>query len=415
MQIIADVGGVPGKDCNGFCKYCYFKKVKEVEPLGCRYCPPGKFGCIECTQGVSDRKTEFKEPFVVMGEIQSTLMFSDRKDGDIKVNISGGGDVSCYPHLLELTSHIKQLNLPIHLGYTSGKGIDDSSIATKLINNGVNEVTFTLFSVDEKIRQEWVRDKNPQASMESAKIFSENTEFHAASVIIPGVNDGEVLEETCNKLEEWGAEALILMRFANYKNQGLILGNEPLIEGITPHTTDEFEKLVRDINNNYQFKVTGTPVCDPNNNTPFALDDEENLPFLEFILKVTGEATILSSTIAAPKIRSIFKKIGAEEKVNVVAANKDIACLITTEDLKDLDLDELKNTVIIPGKSYIHEQVATDILSRDGTQRMIVRGPEKLTIDGEVSSSFNEQEILEMEIEFFRELVSAINFFGYVN
>ena len=31
MQVVADVGGIPGKDCNGFCKYCYFRKVKEVK------------------------------------------------------------------------------------------------------------------------------------------------------------------------------------------------------------------------------------------------------------------------------------------------------------------------------------------------------------------------------------------------
>ena len=33
MQIIADVGGIPGKDCKGFCKYCYFRKVKKQDPL----------------------------------------------------------------------------------------------------------------------------------------------------------------------------------------------------------------------------------------------------------------------------------------------------------------------------------------------------------------------------------------------
>ena len=33
MQIVADVGGTPGKDCNGFCKYCYFRKVKEIKTL----------------------------------------------------------------------------------------------------------------------------------------------------------------------------------------------------------------------------------------------------------------------------------------------------------------------------------------------------------------------------------------------
>ena len=33
MQLVADVGGIPGRDCNGFCKYCYFRKVKEVKTM----------------------------------------------------------------------------------------------------------------------------------------------------------------------------------------------------------------------------------------------------------------------------------------------------------------------------------------------------------------------------------------------
>ena len=42
MQIVADLGGVPGRDCRGYCKYCYFKKVKPIEALGCSSCPPNK-------------------------------------------------------------------------------------------------------------------------------------------------------------------------------------------------------------------------------------------------------------------------------------------------------------------------------------------------------------------------------------
>ena len=48
MQIVADVGGIPGKDCNGFCKYCYFRKVKKVKSFGCAYCPPNKIRCLLC-------------------------------------------------------------------------------------------------------------------------------------------------------------------------------------------------------------------------------------------------------------------------------------------------------------------------------------------------------------------------------
>ena len=58
-------------------------------------------------------------------------------------------------------------------------------------------------------------DKNPEESLKAAQIFAENADLFAAAVIIPGVNDGDVLRETCNKLEEWGAKALMMMRFAN--------------------------------------------------------------------------------------------------------------------------------------------------------------------------------------------------------
>lgn len=64
--------------------------------------------------------------------------------------------------------------------------------------------------------------------MKACKIFAESTQLHGAAVIIPGVNDGDILRQTCNTLEEWGAKAFILMRFANNEKEGLILGNEPI-------------------------------------------------------------------------------------------------------------------------------------------------------------------------------------------
>ena len=224
MQIIADVGGMPGKDCRGFCKYCYFRKVKDGDPLGCKLCSPGKVGCEHCTSGVREITTDFIPPFMVIGSVQNTLMMGGYKDQNLKVNISGGGDVSCYPNLMEISSAFKELSLPIHLGYTSGKGIDDAKIAEDLISLGVEEVTFTVFSTDTLIRKKWMGDQNPEESLKALKIFCENCEVHAASVIVPGANDGAQLFQTCSDLEEWGAKALILMRFANFENQGLILG-----------------------------------------------------------------------------------------------------------------------------------------------------------------------------------------------
>ncbi|MDR1722294.1 MAG: methyl coenzyme M reductase-arginine methyltransferase Mmp10 [Methanobrevibacter sp.] len=411
MQIIADVGGIPGKDCNGFCKYCYFKKVRPLEPLGCVKCSPGKVGCPHCDEELREEQNEFKLPFIVMSEVQSTLMLGNYRDANLKVNISGGGDVSCYPHLEELTGTLNQFGLPIHLGYTSGKGIDDSQIATNLINNGVDEVTYTVFSTDPNLRKEWMRDENPQESLNALKIFSENIEVHGASVIIPGVNDGDILLKTCEDLENWGAKAMILMRFANTTKQGLILKNEPLIEGIKTHTVEEFEELVKDINSQFNLRVTGTPVCDPETGAPFAIAKDGNEIYLQFIQEVTGEATIISSKIAGPYIAKIFEKLEVDD-VNVVSVEKDIACLITKEDLKDIDLIEVKDSVIIPGRSYIHQLDAEEIFSADGKERIVGRGPDKLSVDGEMSGTLTEENVIERELEQFRELVEAINFYG---
>jgi len=411
MQIVADVGGIPGKDCRGFCKYCYFRKVKSIEPLGCKDCSSGKIGCPQCSEGVTETKNEFKMPFFVVNEVQTTLMMTNPNDKNLKVNISGGGDVSCYPHLEELTGTFKQFDIPMHLGYTSGKGIDNADMATRLINHGVDEVTFTLFSSNPKLRAEWMKDPHPEESLKAAKIFAENTDLHVAVVLIPGVNDNEVLHQTCADLEHWGAKALILMRFANTTNQGLILGNEPIIEGISSHTVDEFQNIVEEINNDYNIRVTGTPICDPETGAPFALAAPNNEIYLQFIQKITGEATIITSKISAPYIREIFEKLNTED-VNVVATKKDIACLITKEDLEDLDLSNVKESVIIPGRTFIHQDDAERILSADGIDRVVGRGPEKLSVDGEMSGTLTEENVIEKELELFRDLVEAINFFG---
>ncbi|WP_297898610.1 methyl coenzyme M reductase-arginine methyltransferase Mmp10 [Methanobrevibacter sp.] len=411
MQIVADVGGIPGKDCRGFCKYCYFRKVKSIEPLGCSQCSSGKIGCSHCGEGVTETKNEFKMPFFVVNEIQTTLMMINPADNNLKVNISGGGDVSCYPHLEELTGTLKQFEIPMHLGYTSGKGIDDADIATRLINNGVDEVTFTLFSSNPDLRAKWMKDPNPEESIKAAKIFAESTELHAATVIIPGVNDGDVLHQTCEDLENWGAKALILMRFANTTNEGLILGNEPIIKDIDSTSVEEFQKLVEDINKKYNIRVTGTPVSDPDTGAPFAISKDENEIYLQFIQEIVGEATIITSKIAAPYIEKIFDKLDTDD-VNVIATKKDIACLITKEDLEDLDLSNVKDTAIIPGRCFVHQIDAERILSSDGIERVVGRGPDKLSVDGEMSGTLTEENVIEKELELFRDLVGAINFFG---
>jgi methanogenesis marker radical SAM protein len=411
MQIVADIGGIPGVDCKGFCKYCYFKKVKEIDPLGCVSCSPGKIGCSRCGEELREAKNNFKAPFEVISEVQSTLMLGNYRNQDLKINISGGGDVSCYPQLNEVVSTLNQFGLASHLGYTSGKGFNNGEIANTLINNGVDEVTYTVFSTDLNLRKEWVNDLNPDESMKALKIFSENVDVHAASVIIPGVNDRDVLLKTCTDLEEWGVKAIILMRFANTINQGLILKNAPILEGVKTHSIDEFKTLVKDIDSQFNLRVTGTPVLDPKTNAPFALAKNGNEIYLQFIQEITGEATIISSKIAGPYIAKIFEKLEVED-VNVISTEKEIACLITKEDLEEIDLSEVKGTVLIPGRSFVHNLDAEKIFSADDNDRVVGRGPDKLSVDGEMSGTLTEENLIEKEIEQFRDLVDAINFFG---
>ena len=411
MQVVADVGGIPGKDCNGFCKYCYFRKVKDVKAFGCAHCLPNKIGCERCSKGISESQGEFKSPFEIINEIQTTLMMS-MVQGDVRAYISGGGDISCYPHLETLTSNLNQLSISSCLGYTSGKGISDAQTATDLINNGVNEVSFTIFSSDPQLRREWVKDQHPEESLKACQTFCENIDLTGAAVIIPGVNDGDVLRETCNSLEEWGAKGMLLMRFANTFNEGLILGNEPILKGIESQPVEDFSQLVKEINSEYKFRVSGTPLCDPETGGPFAIAEDENEVFLQFIKPITGEATIITSKIAEPFLTKIFDKIDKENRVNVVACEKEIACLITKEDLEKLDLSEIQDAVILPGRSFVHQLDAERILSMDGTERIVGRGPDTLSVDGELSIDMTDENVIERELEEFNDLVDAINFFG---
>jgi len=127
---------------------------------------------------------------------------------------------------------------------------------------------------------------------------------------------------------------------------------------------------------------------------------------------VNSEATILTSKIAAPYIENIIGKIGAEDFVNVLAVDQDIGCLITQKDLEEVDLGQLKETVIIPGRAFVHDRVANEILSSDGTDRIVARGPDKLTVDGEMSGTLSREDILKTELIAFEDLIGAINFFG---
>lgn len=407
MEVVIDVGGNPGIDCRGFCKYCYFKKVKEVKPLGCKHCLPFKKGCDYCTRSVREAYPGFKPLQIVLEETSRKLYFSK---GEIeKFTISGGGDVSCYPELKNLVAFLSQFKIPIHLGYTSGKGFNKPDDALFYIQNGVKEVSFTVFATDPALRREYMKDPEPGASLEVLRDFCAHCEVYGAIVLIPGVNDGLILEKTLENLETMGAKGAILMRFANFRENGLILNNAPLIPGIIPHPISEFTEIVRSSAAKHSsIRITGTPLEDPLIGSPFAIRKVPEA--LSKLPPVTKEATIITSQVAAPRLREIFEALGGS--VNVVPLLKDIGCLITIEDFEALSLPEVKETVFIPGRAFVHDLEVKKALTRDGVDRLIRRGPDSLSVDGEMSIAMTREEVLKLEIENFTELIGQINSLG---
>jgi methanogenesis marker radical SAM protein len=404
MEILADVGGRPGMDCKGFCSYCYFKGVKSVSPFGCKFCMPFQKGCDYCSRAIVEGYPGFKPMDGVVFEVAQKCMGSIPD----KVTISGGGDLSCYPELLPLTKMLSQGMVPIALGYTSGKGFKRADDAAALVEAGVTEVSFTVFSTNPSLRRKYMGDKNAEIALSNLEIFCESCDVYCASVLIPGVNDGAQLEKTCRDLEEMGAKGLILMRFANAREQGLILGNAPIIPGIIPHSIVEFQDIVTQTAKGHRLRVTGTPLWDPLTGAPFALARHpEKIALLPALRR---SATLVTSKAALPLLSAIFRLMG--EKVNVVGLNKDVGCLITIEDFMDLDLREVKETVIIPGRTLAHEKEIKKALSRDGRDRIVARGPDQLTVDGEMSISMTAEEVLDLEMEAFGELIQAVNALG---
>ncbi len=343
---------------------------------------------------------------MVAQEVKQSVFFN-KNENVTKFNVSGGGDVSCYPELKALIKFLWEYKKPIHLGYTSGKGMNKDD-AMFFIEHGVNEVTFTVFATDPELRRKYMNDKTPEDSLSALRILAEKCDVYAATVLIPGVNDGDVLLKTCADLEEMGAKGLILMRFANENEQGLILNNSPVLEGVTPHTILEFKAIVDDINSKFDFRVTGTPLYDPETGSPFAI---RNVPeALSNLPAITKEATIITSAIAAPLLSEIFNKLGGS--VNIIPVKKDIGCLITIDDIKALDLSQIKETVLFPGRAFVHDPEIKKILSMDGKDRLVRRGPDMLTVDGEMSISMTKEEVISKEIEAFTELIQSINVLG---
>lgn len=365
---------------------------------------PFQKGCNYCTNSVREGYSGFKPLSVVAQEIQQAVYFNKNIS---KFNVSGGGDVSCYPELKPLVNFLSRYNKPIHLGYTSGKGFNRED-AVFFIDHGVNEVTFTVFATDPELRRKYMNDKTPEDSLDALHVLAEKCTVYAAAVLIPGVNDGDVLLKTCADLEEMGVKGLILMRFANTVTQGLILDNAPVIDEVVPHTLSEFKAIVDDINSRFKFRVTGTPLYDPETGAPFAIRNEPDARSL--LPKVTKEATIITGEVAAPLLREIFDDLGG--LVNIIPVKKDVGCLITIDDIKGLDLSVLKETVLFPGRAFVYDPEIKKIISSDGIDRLVRRGPDLLTVDGEMSISMTKEEVLAREIEAFTELIQMINLLG---
>jgi methanogenesis marker radical SAM protein len=198
------------------------------------------------------------------------------------------------------------------------------------------------------------------------------------------------------------------MRFANAREQGLILGNAPIMPGITPHSVEEFQNIVTQTAAGHRLRVTGTPLWDPLTGAPFALARHPER--ISSLPPLRRSATVITSSVALPLMKTIFQQMG--EKVNVVGVDKDVGCLITIEDFMNLDLNEVKDTVIIPGRTLAYEKEIKKALGRDGRDRIVARGPDRLTVDGEMSISMTTEEVLDLEMEAFGELIEAINALG---
>jgi len=405
-QLTVDIGGRPGVNCRGFCEYCYFKQVKETRPFGCVHCPPYQVGCDYCSRSVR----EYYRGWKTLREVgEETLGSLQRMTADIdRITISGGGDPSCYPQFTDLIELLSGMEVPLHIGYTSGKGFDEVAVADFLIDHGLSELSFTVFSVDPRKRKRYMHDPTPEISLRILDRLCGEIDVYGAAVVLPGVNDGKNLEDMCQWLEDRGAKGLILMRFANSTRQGLILGNAPVIRGHRVQRPDEFRDMVSDLASRFKMKISGTPLWDPAIGSPFAIRNEPEL--LDKLPALFRTATVITGSLAAPAIQAVLDTRGGG--VKVVATEKEIACLITLDDLERLDLTEIEDLVIIPGRAFVHDREAEKVLSRDGVQRTVLRGPEMLTADAETSMGMTRDGVLLMEIEGFAGLIRLINLNG---
>ena len=404
MEAVVDVGGRPGFDCGGFCSFCYFKGVNWVEPLGCKQCAPHKKGCDYCSRFIIEIQPGFKSLDQLIFEASQQCAFS-RPDA---ITIKGNGDASFHPDLLKLVQTLSNGEIPIQLDYTSGKGFSRGDEAGPLVDAGLKRISFSVFSTNPELRRRYVNDKHPEAVLANLRTFCERADLYAMIVLIPGINDGPELEKTCQDLSDMGAKGLMLMSFANSKEQGLIFGNDPVMPGIIPYPVEEISRIATKIYEQYDMRVIGTPLWDPLTGAPFALahhkEELDRLPAIE------RSATIITSSVAYPLLSAIFEELG--EAVNVVAVDKEIGNLITIEDFNRLNLEDIRETVLIPGMVLAHDREIRRALRRDGVRRLVFRGPDTLTVESERSIYLTREEVIARELEAFSGLIFQINELG---
>lgn len=404
MEVTVDVGGRPGLDCKGFCSFCYFKGVEKVSPTGCRQCKPFQKGCDYCLRAVVEIEPGYKPLDQLVFEVAQKTSGS-KPD---RITITGNGDLSCYPDLLEFVKTVSDGEVPVFLEYTSGKGFYKGNEADALIEAGVSRVCFSVFSTNIGLRRKYMNDMHPEVVMSNLRTFCENCDVFATAVLIPGVNDGPELDRTCSELEDMGAKGLTLMAFANKRDQGLIFGNGPIMPDIIPHTVEEIRRIATKANELYEMKVVGTPLWDPNTGAPFSLaHHKEELKKLPAIEK---SATLITGSVAHPLLSSIFQELG--DSVNVMSVKKEIGNLITLDDLLGLDIKKVKERVIIPGMSLAHDREILKAFRRDDKNRLVFRGPDNLTVESERSIYLTTRQVLDRELEAFACLIEEINDLG---
>ena len=155
---------------------------------------------------------------------------------------------------------------------------------------GVDEVSFSVFSSNPELRRKWMRDKTPETSLKAVEIFCENIEVNASTVVIPQVTGQEELFRTASTLEEWGVKSFTLARFANFQNQGNILNKRHIIDGIIPHSYEEFQYLVRELQDEFNFRIIGFPASDPENDIPYILSKSKNTLYLKKLPQISSES-----------------------------------------------------------------------------------------------------------------------------